>query len=441
MKDKINSDEDFSSMRKYKQNIEHKTNFHNSFKRHQRLFVPIGIVMFIIAGNILIGNVQGIFYNLSESDNYTREKSLLSDNSAGETVSEKQEKKEPLVHEVKSGDTIWGITEEHNIKKEAVLEVNNLTDKSILKIGQEIILPSKGELIADLNSEKIDFKSQAALLDDNFFKDEKNNLEDNDRSENKPFNYEVVSGDTVSGIAEKYNLKINTILWANNLTVKSIIKPGQIIILLPTDGVLHEIIKGETIGQIALMHKAEVQETIDYNDIGDSAKIYPGDQIIIPGGEPLLPSKPKIASIPKPSVGVVDNQLLQKVSSVQNINGKLLWPTSARTITQGYGPNHRGIDIANGGTPPIFASHNGTVEFVGNQGDWGNTILLRRDDGLVTRYSHASEMYVIKDQKVNAGNTIGRVGNTGRVRGRTGLHLDFRVYKKGVVVNPFNYLK
>jgi len=210
---------------------------------------------------------------------------------------------------------------------------------------------------------------------------------------------------------------------------------------LPTDGVLHEIIKGETIGQIALMHKADIQETIDYNGIGDLAKIYPGDQIIVPGGAPLLPPNPKIASIPKPSVGVVDNQQSQKVSSAQNINGKLLWPTSARTITQGYGPNHRGIDIANGGTPPIFASHNGTVEFAGNQGDWGNTILLRRDDGLVTRYSHASEIYVIKNQKVNAGDTIGRVGNTGRVRGRTGLHLDFRVYKKGVVANPINYLK
>jgi murein DD-endopeptidase MepM/ murein hydrolase activator NlpD len=189
------------------------------------------------------------------------------------------------------------------------------------------------------------------------------------------------------------------------------------------------------------MHKAEIQETIDYNNIDDPTKIYAGDQIIIPGGQPLSPPKPKISNTPKSSINAVNDQSLSKVSPVQDINEKLLWPTSARTVTQGYGPNHRGIDIADGGTPPIFASHDGIVEFAGNQGDWGNTILLRRNDGLVTRYSHASEIYVATGQEIGSGDIIGKVGNTGRVRGRTGLHLDFRVYIKGVSVNPYNYLK
>jgi murein DD-endopeptidase MepM/ murein hydrolase activator NlpD len=89
----------------------------------------------------------------------------------------------------------------------------------------------------------------------------------------------------------------------------------------------------------------------------------------------------------------------------------------------------------------VYASHSGTVTFAGRDGDWGNTIVIRGDDGLVTRYSHNTENYVRAGERVEAGQHIAMVGNTGRVRGVTGLHLDFRVYKNGVALNPLSYLK
>ena len=108
---------------------------------------------------------------------------------------------------------------------------------------------SKAAKETELNLEPAN--SEATL---NFLVAEPIHLEDFDAKEHKPFEYEVQGGDTLSGIAEKYNIKLNTILWANDLNARSVIKPGQTLTLLPVDGVLHKIEKGETISEIAEMH-------------------------------------------------------------------------------------------------------------------------------------------------------------------------------------------
>ena len=258
-------------------------------------------------------------------------------------------------------------------------------------------------------------------------------LQDEEKKENKPFEYDVEGGDTLSGIAEKYNLKLDTVLWANNLTERTIIRPGQSIILLPVDGVLHEVEPGDTISKIALEHKADIQATMEYNEISDATKIHAGDKIIVPGGVPL-PPKPQV--VPKNG-----KSIQAPGSSIASSVAKLVWPTTHRNISQGYSASHRGLDIANGGKPAIVAAHSGKIEFSGIDGDWGSTILIRGDDGLVTRYSHNSENLVREGERVEAGATIGTVGNSGNVKGKTGLHLDFRVYKNGVAINPKSFTK
>lgn len=264
------------------------------------------------------------------------------------------------------------------------------------------------------------------------------NLADGDLGDKKPFEYEVQGGDALSNIAERYNLKLNTILWANNLTAKSIIRPGQKIILLPVDGVLYTVKKGDNVSKIAVLHESDSQKIIDYNGITDPTKIHAGDAIIIPDGHPL-PQEVKPKTV-KPNNDVADGDNLPDQSQqAPTTTGKLIWPTTIKNLTQKYSAKHRGLDIANGGQPPIYASHSGQVEFAGKSGDWGNTILIRGDDGLVTRYSHNAENYVKAGDRVEAGDPIGKIGNTGRVRGATGLHLDFRIYKNGVAVNPMKY--
>lgn len=98
---------------------------------------------------------------------------------------------------------------------------------------------------------------------------------------------------------------------------------------------------------------------------------------------------------------------------------------------------HSGLDIAGEKGQPVFATAAGTVTHVGYQGGYGNLIVLDHGFGLQTRYGHLLN-YTVKDgAKVNRGDTIGHVGNTGR---STGYHLHYEVLANGKLLNPLQLL-
>jgi len=63
--------------------------------------------------------------------------------------------------------------------------------------------------------------------------------------------YVVEEGDTLFSISQKFGISLETILWANNLNKNSTLKPGQKLIILPVNGVLHEVKSGDTLSEIA----------------------------------------------------------------------------------------------------------------------------------------------------------------------------------------------
>jgi len=120
-------------------------------------------------------------------------------------------------------------------------------------------------------------------------------------------------------------------------------------------------------------------------------------------------------------------------------SGGLIWPVQGR-ITSNYGWRgrefHRGIDIGAPLGTPVLAAKGGTVTFVGRSGGLGNLIKIDHGGGLETWYAHLSNIAVSVGQAVGAGDTIGRVGSTGR---STGPHLHFETRLNGESVNPVNY--
>ena len=97
---------------------------------------------------------------------------------------------------------------------------------------------------------------------------------------------------------------------------------------------------------------------------------------------------------------------------------------------------HAGMDFsANVGTP-VYATGNGTVQKAGWEGLYGNCIVIKHGFGYVTRYAHLSKIDVKVGQKVVRGETIGKVGSTGK---STGPHLHYEVHLKGQIMNPVNY--
>lgn len=253
--------------------------------------------------------------------------------------------------------------------------------------------------------------------------------------------YEVNEGDTISTIARKFDISTETILWANDLTERDSIRPGQKLKILPVTGVVHTVRKGETIYTIAQRYDLDgdsgAQAIVDYpfNEFVNDEKftIAVGQTLVVPGGvkpQPQQPAAPRTTLVSRttPDRGTV--------SAV----GSFVWPASGR-ITQGYSFYHRAIDIANRSGGAILAADSGRVVVAGwpdNYG-YGNRVVIDHDNGFVTLYAHLSTIGVVEGQTVNRGDVIGQMGSTGR---STGIHLHFEIRRKGGgLENPLNYLR
>lgn len=246
--------------------------------------------------------------------------------------------------------------------------------------------------------------------------------------------YRVVEGDTISSIAQKYGISIDTILWENNLKSVEAIKPKQIIKILPVTGVKHTVKRGETIYSIAKYYGVDAQNIIDYpfnsfsND--ETFALVAGQELIVPEGikpKEIITGTKYIAKIVAPIPGVVGE-------------GNFMWPTSGG-ITQRYSWYHPAVDIANASNPQVVAAASGTVVIAEwNGGGYGNFVVIDHGDGYQTLYAHLlnKSMVVKAGDKVTQGQKIGIMGSTGR---STGTHLHFEIKSGNVKINPLTKLK
>lgn len=248
----------------------------------------------------------------------------------------------------------------------------------------------------------------------------------------------VAEGETISSIAQRYGLQPETVLWQNDLTERSVLRPGQELEILPTDGVQHKVARGETIFSIGKRYgldENQVQAIIDYpfNDFlnDEDFALATGQFLIIPGGVRPDPSG-SIARSP-----AFSPQLTPDAGAV-SARGQFIWPASGR-ITQGYSFYHRAIDIANRSGGSILAADAGTVVVAGwpDNSGYGRRVIIDHGNGFVTLYAHLSTLQVQSGQRVNRGDVVGQMGNTGR---STGTHLHFEIRRASSLENPLAYL-
>lgn len=99
---------------------------------------------------------------------------------------------------------------------------------------------------------------------------------------------------------------------------------------------------------------------------------------------------------------------------------------------------HSGIDFKGAMGSPIYAAATGEVTFAGRKSGYGNCVEITHANGIVTRYAHLSRIDVTAGQPIEAGETLGGLGSTGR---STGPHLHFEVRINGKAVNPRPFLE
>lgn len=282
------------------------------------------------------------------------------------------------------------------------------------------------------------------LLANRFQADEPNQPAGPSKNRTETETYIVKEGDTMSVIAQQFGVNVGTILWANQKTSGQYIRPGDALRIPPVSGLLVTVKSGDTISSLAKKYNIDAEEIATTNRIDDQKTLAIGTEIVLPGAVPL----PTVIAQKPPSKvtnqnGLPSDKLVYKgkpadASTDSTPSTKLLWPTSGHVITQYYGWKHTGLDVDGDYDSPLYASHDGVVTTAGwNNGGYGLQIVIQ-GDGTMTRYAHASKIFVKSGEKVKKGQTIAMMGTTGR---STGTHLHYEVYINGKRTNPLSYLR
>jgi murein DD-endopeptidase MepM/ murein hydrolase activator NlpD len=252
--------------------------------------------------------------------------------------------------------------------------------------------------------------------------------------------YTVQANDTPIGIAEQFGIKPETLLGGNAFLSEeaSALQAGSTLIILPIDGVMHDVGEGESLERVAQLYGVSDEDIIAYepNALEFPYRLYPGTQIMVPGGvrdvwfwtAPQLPSRP--SSSDSTGSGIAPQ--------IQG-TGTFVWPVGYRRITQHYWYGHPAIDIGLPEGTPVLASDTGTVTWAGwNVYGYGNLIVINHGNGYETYYGHLSGINVVPGQVVYQGSQIGNSGNTGRSSGPH-LHLEIRYFNS--MLEPISNLR
>ena len=233
--------------------------------------------------------------------------------------------------------------------------------------------------------------------------------------------YRVRAGDTLSGIANRFNLNLDTIISMNDISDARALPAGMKLEIPNNNGLRYRVKRGDSLGGIARAYGIRLETLVDWNNL-ESAVIRPGQEFFIPG-------------------------VRMSTNALNRVLGKLfIYPTKGRITSRfGYRKNpfsgvrefHNGLDIGNIVGTPIVATMNGTVARVGYYSWLGKYMILTHADGFQSLYGHLSKVLVSKGKRIRQGQKIAEMGNTGY---STGPHLHFAVFKNSAPVDPLKYL-
>ena len=268
--------------------------------------------------------------------------------------------------------------------------------------------------------------------------------------------YAVQTGDSVIGIAEKFGLKPESILFANYnslLDDPHNLLAGQELTILPVDGTYYEWQKGDGLNGVAKYFGVEPEEIVNFpgnhldpNAIGDFANpnIAPGTDLIVPGGTRQFVSWSAPLGVTRENAAyarVLGPGVCDPVAGGAIGTGTFIYPTAKHYLSGfDYTPkiNHYGIDLAGNLGEGVYATDGGVIVYAGwNNYGYGNMIMIDHGDGFQSLYGHLSQIYVSCGQSVGQGAAIGAVGSTGR---SSGPHLHFEIMTATVKINPWDVL-
>lgn len=271
--------------------------------------------------------------------------------------------------------------------------------------------------------------------------------------------YTVETGDTVSGIAQKFSLTTSK-LYELNPELSETIKVGQqLLISREVSYIQVQVTKTET-RTVSVPYQTIREETASLYSGTKRTKTkgVAGEQIVTELVTYVDGVRTSTKEVSRTTTREPVDEVIQigtKKASysgggyagpVTSYGGRFIWPAiGANSVSSGFGGrrNHGGIDIVKpgGGSTgaPVVAAGSGRVVVAGRHSSYGNYVVIDHGGGVHTLYAHMlnGSLRVSAGQSVSAGQQLGNIGSTGNV---TGPHLHFEVRINGRRVNPMPYL-
>ncbi|TIL65506.1 peptidoglycan DD-metalloendopeptidase family protein [Mesorhizobium sp.] len=340
---------------------------------------------------------------------------------------------------VKDGETISGLSRRYGVPADALMKVNGLSATNGLKTGQKIVIPAYAysgkkpapkladakpandtkhdvpvkapEMVAVLPQQpKLKEGKSAAQVDASAAASQPKDAAP--KAASAGGSYTVQQGDTLSAIARKTGVGVVALKQANGMQ-DGLLKIGQTL-KVPAGGT-------------ATVANAK------------PAKVDPVTTATTPPAAKTTPSETLAAYTPPKKEKVIqqaedDDAVAPNATGI----GKMRWPVRGRVISS-FGGGKDGVDIAVPEGTPVKAAENGVVIYAGDGlKEFGNTVLVRHENGLVTVYGHARSIEVQRGQKVKRGQEIAQSGMSGTT---DSPKLHFEVRKNSAPVDPSTYLE
>jgi murein DD-endopeptidase MepM/ murein hydrolase activator NlpD len=311
----------------------------------------------------------------------------------------------------------------------------------------------------------------------------------------------VGTGDTLDGLARRYNVPSSAILAANGYRGPRALQPGQQLViprqsaaavppsspapaapkLAAAGAATHYVNHGDTLYNVARRHQIPVTQLAAANGLATDARLKVGARLTIPAGAggPQLAAQPQPVAAPVAAAPVAqpkpvavaqltpaaapavaapvqkanlasatttpqETETTSPVKAAEAVGGlpTFRWPVRGRVIAaygaKSNGKQNDGINVAVPEGTPVKAAEDGVVAYAGNElKGYGNLVLIRHDNGYVTAYAHASELKVRRGDKITRGQVIGKAGQTGDV---ASPQLHFEIRKGSSPVDPMQFL-
>lgn len=343
--------------------------------------------------------------------------------------------------EVKSGDTLYGLSRRHHVSLNELMKVNGLTNPA-LKPGQKLVLPATGR-------KKPIGKPQPGMV------------AAAPAEAAKPVapppgwnaTYTIQRGDSLYAIAMRHKIKLAELQKVNGITNVRRVRPGTVI------KVPGEAAEAPAVAPIAALpapkagDSSTAQIPVASTEAGQQSSMAPAMQ-------PTIINRPKVASLGSdketmtdtpaaatPAPATAGKATADKVAAVTPgpstpaSSSKLRWPAKGK-ITHSFGQrpdgtHNDGIDVSVPIGTEVHAAEAGEVAYVGSElKAYGNLVLVRHANGWVTAYAHNDNVLVKRGDKVKRGQVLAKAGKSGQVDQPT-VHFELRQGKDPVDPLPF----